>query len=157
MVALQRCCSKTLRRTVAYKHQHYDSGKTVDSESELTDTSYDPASVVNDYKQQQRSLTEQEVKEVVMRYGFGASTYELAAVYGVHRSTISRALKKSGIEVSNEIAKRRELTEQILKMYDDRLRPEDIGKQLGINKASVLKLLHENGVRIRHSSEYKEK
>jgi len=40
-------------------------------------------------------------------------------------------------------------------MYADYCKPVDIGKELGINAATVRKILHENGAHIRSSSEYK--
>lgn len=46
------------------------------------------------------------------------------------------------------------LTEQVLKMYADYNRPVDIGKALGINCATVRKILHANNVYIRRSWEY---
>ena len=89
--------------------------------------------------------------------GVSASSHldELAAEFGCHRSTISRALKKSGIEVTHEASKREALTERVLEMYESYMRPVDIGKELGINVTTVRKILHENGVHIRSSSEYK--
>lgn len=152
-----RTNSKNVHRILRYRSQHSNSSNTNGSEPidpDETDLSYIEESVVTSYKQQQKSLTDAELELVVQRYSEGASTYELAAQFGCHRSTISRALKKSGIEVTHEASKREALTEQVLQMYADYHKPVDIGKALGLNAATVRKILHENNVHIRHSSEY---
>ena len=71
-----------------------------DMDPGVTDTSYDPDSKVNSCKQKQKRLSDDEIQQIVDKYKAGATTYELAAEFGCHRRTISRALKKSGIEVS---------------------------------------------------------
>ena len=147
-------------RVLKYRRQHFGFGNTdnpgykPEIDPDITDQSYDPGVKVNAYRQKQKRLSDSEIRQIAERYSAGASTYELAAVFGCHRSTISRALKKSGIEVTNEAAKRESLTEQVLQMYAEMRKPVDIGKALGINATTVRKILHENGVRIRSSSKY---
>lgn len=158
LVALLRTRFNPTPRVLKYRRQHYGFGKTdsnPDIDPDITDQSYDPDVKVNSYKQKQKRLSDSEISQIVERYSEGASTYELAAAFGCHRSTISRALKESGIEVTHEAAKREALTEQVLQMYADYCKPVDIGKELGINAATVRKILHENGAHIRSSSEYK--
>lgn len=155
-----RTNSKNVHRILRYRSQHSNPSNTNGSEPidpDETDLSYIDESVANSYKQKQKSLTDAELELAVQRYSEGASTYELAAQFGCHRSTISRALKKSGIEVTHEASKREALTKQVLQRYADFNRPVDIGKVLGINVSTVRKILHENNVHIRHSSEYSSK
>ena len=148
-------------RVLKYRRQHFRFGNTDNPASkpeidpDVTDQSYDPDVKVNAYRQKQKRLSDSEIRQIAERYSAGASTYELAAAFGCHRSTISWALKKSGIEVTNEAAKRETLTEQVLQMYAEMQKPVDIGNALGINATTVRKILHENGVRIRSSSEYR--
>lgn len=152
-----RTNSKNVPRVLRSRRQHAKASNINASEPidpEVTDLSLASETVAYSYKQAQHPLTDAEIRKVVERYSAGASTYELAAEFGCHRSTISRALKKSGIEVSHEASKRQALTERVLKMYADFNRPVDIGKALGINVSTVRKILHENNVHIRHSSEY---
>ena len=80
--------------------------------------------------------------------------YELADEYGCHCSTISRHLKQQGITVSNKVTDRPALVEQVLQLYADGKHAKQIGAELGITPKSVSKILHDNGVRIRHSTEY---
>lgn len=152
-----RTNSKNVHRILRYRSQHSNPGNINGFEQidpNETDLSFIGESVANSYKQQQKSLTDAELELAVQLYSKGASTYDLAEQFGCHRSTISRALKKSGVEVTHEASKREALTEQVLQMYADFNRPVDIGKVLGINVSTVRKILHENNVHIRHSSEY---
>lgn len=87
----------------------------------------------------------------------GASTYELADEFGSYRSTISRILKKCGIKVTHNCADRNALVKKSLELYADFMKPEDIGKVVDLHVSTVLKILHENDVRIRSSGEYRQK
>ena len=156
-MALQRDRYNPTPRVLKYraKHDRFFHPGGSDINPDVTDISYDPGSKVNAYTQDQKRLSDEEIRQIAEKYSAGASTYELAAEFGCHRSTISRALKKSGIEVTHEASKRQALTERVLEMYEGYMRPVDIGKELGINVTTVRKILHENGVHIRSSSEYK--
>ncbi|MDD5986521.1 MAG: helix-turn-helix domain-containing protein [Eubacteriales bacterium] len=161
MVALQRDRYNPTPRVLRYRSKHdksFRSGgsdKASEIDSDVTDISYDPNSKVDAYTQDQKRLSDDEIWQIAEKYSTGASTYELAAEFGCHRSTISRALKKTGIEVSHKASKREALTDRVLEMCEGFTRPVDIGKELGINVTTVRKILLENGVRIRSSSEYK--
>lgn len=172
MVALEISRYNPLRRVAKYRRKHGLIGGSAESgdaafepgndirdlrytDSEAIIQSYDPDTAVKTYKQKQKRLSDEEVRQVVERYNAGASTYELADEFGVHRSTISRALKKCGIKVTHKFADRDALAEKILELYADFMNPEDIGKVVDLHKSTVLKILHENGVRIRSSGEYK--
>lgn len=93
-------------------------------------------------------------RQIIELYSASSSTYELAAEFGCHRSTINRTLKKAGIVVSHKASKREGLVEHILELYAGFMRPVDIGKELGVSESTVRRILHENNVRIKHSSEY---
>ena len=122
--------------------------------SEFADLSYAPDSVIKSYKQYQKSLSDEELELCIRLYSEGASVYALAEKFCCHRTTISRSLKKADVEVTHEASKKEALTEQVLKMYADYNRPVDTGKALGINCATVRKILHTNNVYIRKSWGY---
>lgn len=48
-------------------------------------------------RQAQKRLTEAEISEMATAYRAGSSVHELAARFGVHRSTVSRNLKAKGV------------------------------------------------------------
>ncbi len=47
--------------------------------------------------QRQRRLTKDEVEEVVKSYEDGSSMQQLAKIWSIHRTTISRHIRKSGV------------------------------------------------------------
>ena len=122
--------------------------------TEFTDLSYDPDCIIVEIRQQQKDLTDDEIQQVVQRYSEGASIYELADEFGCHRGTISAVLKRQGIAVSSKLSGRPALVERVLRMYANGMHGKQIGTELGISPRSVSKILHDNNVRIRHSSEY---
>ena len=122
--------------------------------TEITDTSYNPDCIVTEIRQQQKDLTDDEIRQVAQRYSEGASIYDLADEFGCHRGTISRHLKQQGITVSNKVTDRPALVERVLQMYADGMHTKQIGAELGITPKSVSKILHNNDIRIRHSTEY---
>ena len=121
---------------------------------DITDTSYDPNYIVTEIQQQQKDLTDDEIRQITQRYSEGASVYELARNFNCHRSTISRHLRRQGITVSNKVTDRPALVERVLQMYADGMYAKDIASTIGITPKSVSKILHDNNVRIRHSTEY---
>ena len=124
---------------------------------ELTDTSYDPNYIISEIRQQQKDLSDDEIRQIAQRYTEGASIYELAHDFGCHRGTISRALKKAGVIVTHKASSKDGVVENVLRLYEEFMTAADIGKEVGIAEKTVLNILRENGVRIRHSSEYERK
>ena len=110
-MALQRDRYNPTPRVLKYRAKHDKSFLPggFDIDPDVTDTSYAPDSKVNTYTQEQKRLSDDEIRQIAEKYSAGASTYELAEEFCCHRSTISRALKKFGIEVSHEAAKREAL------------------------------------------------
>lgn len=129
-------------------------GSSVSVDPTITDLSYDETAVIRVITQKQRHLSKSEIDQIIELYSEGASTYELASQFGCHRSTISRALKNAGVEVSHKASSREALTQRVLEMYANYMKPADIGKELNINVTTVRKILHDNDVRIRNSSQY---
>ena len=120
----------------------------------VTDLSYSPNSIVKEITQQQKTLSEAEIRTIILKYQQGRSTYELAKEYNCHRSTISRVLKDNGIEVTKKISSKPALIEMILQMYSEWYKPQEIGEALGISAPTVLRILHQNKVYVRKSWEY---
>lgn len=110
--------------------------------------------IKSEIKQQQKYLSEVEIDEIIIKYKTGKSTYELAKEYGCHRYTISKRLKEAGIEVSNRVARKESLVGLMLQLYSEWHKPAEIAEALGISVDSVRRCLKENGVELRHSSEY---
>ena len=109
--------------------------------------------IKSEIKQQHKYLSEVEIDEIIIKYKTGKSTYELAKEYGCHRYTISKRLKEA------ELKYRIEWLEGIASgAYASALlrmaQTSEIAEALGISVDSVRRCLKENGVELRHSSEY---
>lgn len=157
MVGLLSRYSNFVPRLISLKPEHLQAGNSnmfTQVSPELTDTSYDPNYIVSEIRQQQKDLSDDEIRQIAQRYSEGASVYGLARDFDCHRSTISRSLKKQSITVSNKVTDRPALVERVLQMYADGMHGKEIASQIGITPKSVSKILHDNDVRIRHSTEY---
>ena len=107
--------------------------------------------------QNQKILSDDEIKQIIQGYERGLSTYKLAKQFNCHRYTIANALKKKGIEVTNQCAKKKVLAEIIMQMYSEWYKPQEIGEALGVSADTVRRILHDNNVYIRKSWEYPRK
>ena len=119
-----------------------------------TDLSCEPNSIVKNITQQQKTLSELEIRTICEKYKNGASSYELAKEFGCHRRTISDTLKRNGIEVSHQATKKPELVKKIIELYAEIKTPKEVGAIVGVNGDTVRKVLKENGIYIRKSWEY---
>ena len=120
----------------------------------ITDLSYEPNSIVKTITQQQKTLSELEIRTICERYKNGASSYELAREFGCHRRTISDALKRNGVEVSHRASTKPELVKRIIELYAEYKTPKEVGALVGVGSDTVRKVLKENGIYIRKSWEY---
>lgn len=123
----------------------------------VTDLSYEPNSVVKTITQQQKALSELEIRTICERYKNGASSYELAREFGCHRRTISDTLKRNGVEVSHRASTKPELVKRIIELYAEYKTPKEVGIIVGIGSDTVRKVLKDNGIYIRKSWEYPKK
>lgn len=123
----------------------------------ITDLSYEPNSIVKTITQQQKALSELEIRTICERYKNGASSYELAREFGCHRRTISDALKRNGVEVSHRATTKPELVKHIIELYADYKTPKEVGAIVGAGGDTVRNVLKDNGIYIRKSWEYPKK
>ena len=107
--------------------------------------------------QNQKILSDDEIKQIIQGYERGLSTYKLAKQFNCHRYTIANTLKKKGIEVTNQCAKKKVLAEMIMQMYSEWYKPQEIGEALGVSADTVRRILKQNNVYIRKSWEYPRK
>jgi len=62
-------------------------------------TTSDDRVTITKIRQRQKRLNENEIDQLVADYQAGASTYQLAAKFGCHRSTISSHLKARSVQI----------------------------------------------------------
>ena len=92
-----------------------------------------------------------EIKQIVKGYERDLSTYKLAGQFNCHRYTIANALKKNGIEVTNQCAKKKNLAEMIMQMYSEWHKPQEFGEALGVSADVFRRILHSNNTYARKS------
>ncbi len=101
-------------------------------------------------------LTTQQKQEIITLYQSGKTPTEIGNMFSVYPNSITRLLKKEGIE-RNQHAKKL-LPEQInfiIEQYQLGISSEDIAKQLNIASSTVLRNLVKNNITIRSNSESK--
>jgi DNA-directed RNA polymerase specialized sigma24 family protein len=157
MVELTQTYSKNYLIVAKYIKEYHTTTVNTDVDPSVTDSSYNPDSVIKTITQKQKTLSEAETRTIIAKYQQGRSTYELAKEFGCHRATISRALKDNGIEVTNQCAKKKVLAEMIMQMYSEWYKPQEIGEALGVSADTVRRILKQNNVYIRKSWEYPKK
>lgn len=151
---LSEIYSKNYLIVAKYVKEYHTTSTKSPVDSTITDLSYEPNSIVETITQQQKTLSELEIRTICEKYKNGASSYELAKEFGCHRRTISDALKRNGIEVSHRASTKPELVKRIIKLYAEYKTPKEVGALVGIGDDTVRKVLKENGIYIRKSWEY---
>lgn len=139
---------------VKYVKEYHTTSTKSPVDPSTTDLSYEPNSIVKNITQQQKTLSELEIRTICEKYKNGASSYELAKEFGCHRRTISDALKRNGVEVSHRASTKPELVKRIIKLYAEYKTPKEVGALVGIGDDTVRKVLKGNGIYIRKSWEY---
>ena len=109
MVGLSETYSNNYKIIRDYVKNHASTPVDIDVDPAITDQSYNPDYIVKTIKQQQKVLTELETRTIIKRYQQGVSSYILAKEFGCHRSTITAALRRNGIEVSHKATTKPEL------------------------------------------------
>lgn len=94
-----------------------------------------------------RQLREREVDELVARYGQVGNMRQVAREFCISRTTVAKALVNRGVATSRGMSS----TEiaQAVALYDLGESSITIGRKLGFNNHTVLRVLRQAGVRIR--------
>lgn len=109
---------------------------------------------VKKLKQTQKTLSEAEIAEMIEAYRAGRTVYELSDQYGAHRVTISRILKKYGINVTKSKGQAKLDVEKAIKMYAEYHTTSEIAKLYDVHPNCIIRCLREHGVKIRNRWDY---
>lgn len=96
-----------------------------------------------------RKLMPAEIGELVGAYRRGATVYELAEQFGMHRQTVSAHLRREGIAMRPRIRMTTRLVERATELYESGWSTVRIGKELGLGTSTVGKALKRAGVEMR--------
>jgi predicted DNA-binding protein YlxM (UPF0122 family) len=97
------------------------------------------------------SFSKKEVEQIIQGYTMQHLTiYQLADKHDCHRNTISKLLKKNGVEVTNRCLTNKQIT-QAIELYESGLSLREISKEFGFNgkSSSVSRALHKADVEMR--------
>jgi IS30 family transposase len=97
-----------------------------------------------------KSLSPAECARVVARYQDGATVYELAAAFEVHRGTIARRLKAEGIKLRSQPLSKAD-AKKTVELYISGQSLLQIGAQLGRHHSTIWHVLNRAGVQMRDS------
>jgi len=117
------------------------------SELKVTAVEYER---IGPIRQRQRRLTEDQVKRMAARYHEGATVYELAKEFGIHRATVSERLKKAAVSMRCQ-SPRSEHINSMAGLYESGLSLAEVGARIGTSPGTVRRNLLINGVQMRDS------
>ncbi len=103
-------------------------------------------------RQSQTRLTKIQRAEVAMRYEEGATVYELAALYGCHRSTISTMLREGGVHMRLQSPTALEV-DMMVRLYQSGLSMKAVGLRCGFSPGTIGTALRGRGTSIRDAHE----
>lgn len=147
LVGLLETCSNNYIVVAKYVKTYHTTTVKPTIDPSITDLSYSPDSVVKTIRQQQKHLSEQEIRTIIEKYNSGVSTYDLAQEFGCHRYTISNALKRNGIIVDKHVEGRKYKPEEVIRLYaEEKKSVKQIADMFGVCDGSIYKCLKRNGV-----------
>ncbi|MBF6097827.1 helix-turn-helix domain containing protein [Nocardia cyriacigeorgica] len=96
-----------------------------------------------------RKLEGHEIEALVRRYREGATVYELAEEFGMHRQTVSAHLHREGVTLRARVRMTPQLLARATELYEAGWSTVQIGKELGLGTSTVGKSLKRSGVAMR--------
>ena len=103
-----------------------------------------------------KKLPEETIQEVISLYQAGVSPKEIGEKLGVYNNSVTRLLRKRGIERTQAAPRvSSETVQYIIQKYQDGVSSEILAKELNINSSTVLRILKRNNIEARSDSESK--
>ena len=122
---------------------------------------------------EQKRLTSEEVKMLIIEYQAGKTPIELSEKYGCHRITVGRILRRNGVEIrpphyDKQVVEHQTPTSkfrardkldaaEVILMYAEMHTTKEIAQRFGVCSKVVIKCLRENGIKIRNRWDYAKK
>jgi transposase-like protein len=96
-----------------------------------------------------RRLSDLEKAELARDYVHGMTTYELATKFEINRNTVSKHLKRMGVEMRMQGLSEEQVYEAVGLYIEQRWSLVKIAEKLGVAPGTVWNRLRERGVRMR--------
>lgn len=106
------------------------------------------ADTVRVHRRDATRLSDRQIAALVDEYLAGATVYELAARFGIHRVTVSTHLHRQGVTLRRQ-GLDTEGVAQAIRLYQDGLSVARIGDRLGIDPTTVWTALKNQGITTR--------
>jgi DNA-directed RNA polymerase specialized sigma24 family protein len=100
-------------------------------------------------RQAQRRLTAEQVQQLVAAYEGGDSIKELAARWGLHRTTVATQLRLAGVQIRRRQGLPDTLLDEAIRRYNDGWSCQRLADRYGCNATTVWKVLQQAGVKLR--------
>jgi transposase-like protein len=88
------------------------------------------------------------VQQLVADYEAGASVQDLAARWGIHRTTVAAQLRQADVRLRRQGVPD-ELLDEAIRLYNDGSSCQRLAERFGCNATTVWKVLQQAGVRLR--------
>jgi DNA-binding CsgD family transcriptional regulator len=98
--------------------------------------------------QRQRILTDVQAERLVVRYGEGATVYQLAEEFNIHRHTVSERVRKAGVQMRLQ-SPSEVVIDEMERLYGTGLSLAKVGQGLGFTPGTVHRHLRLRGVQFR--------
>lgn len=103
-------------------------------------------------------FSQEEIDTIISSYQAGISTKKLALQFHCSKTTISKLLKKHGVEIVICKAQAKINPEIVIAMYAEMHTLVEIGQKFGVNPEVISNCLRDHGVQIRSGRwDYEEK
>jgi DNA invertase Pin-like site-specific DNA recombinase len=89
-----------------------------------------------------RRLTEAQIEDIAGQYRDGKTVYELAKVFGVHRTTVGAVLRRRGVDTSRQVLDESDRPE-IERMRAEGWSYQRIGERLGAHGGTVRRFMRD--------------
>jgi transposase-like protein len=110
-----------------------------------TDQSQHPA---GRHRQAQRRLSAEQAEQLAAAYEAGASVKDLAAQWGIHRTTVAAQLRQAGVRLRGTGVPANCLDDAV-QLYRDGWSCQRLAERYDCNATTVWKVLQQAGVRLR--------
>ena len=153
MVGLSELDSKNYSRILEVKHRLHLIPEVVAKDPSEGREQFN--NIITTLRQHPKRLGSKAVEEVINKYGSGISTYQLGKEYGCNRQTISAILKRNNVMPTNRKAQRKFQIEDLICLYNEKKTIAEIARIYEVDPSTILKVLKENGVKMRNRWDYK--
>ena len=96
---------------------------------------------MNHLTQTPREFSEAELQEIISLYQAGKATRELGEMFKVSKTTITKLLRKQGVEVTKSKVQARLNAKEIISMYKNGYTAEKIAKHFEVCPQTILDCL----------------